>query len=219
MVDNFELIKSILKFDLPEHFYFVQLLKRQADDPMIGGKKNPTYHGDMHSRLLKNYFIRKPDDLDKFKDEIINLCNTEDVRAYISLNRRSNKAVCVRIYEHIYACMKGGTYKNPECLLSSASGKTNSEPKETKSWLIDVDKEYLPYLEDLANIVNKCKSEFKCGNIMHEIHTKSGMHFIVHPFNKYDYNNYWNEFRLAHPDAPETAPVIQPDNPTILYVK
>lgn len=217
MVDNFELIKSILKFDLPEHFYFVQLLRRQADDPMKDGKKNPTYHGDMHSRSLKNYFIRKSDDLDKFKDEIINLCNTEDVRAYIRLNRRSNKDVNMKIYEHIYACMKGGTYKNPERLLSSACGKSNSEPKESKSWLLDVDKEYLPYLDDLIKLVNKCKSQFSY-IVMKEIHSKSGMHLIVHPFNKDDYEKLWAEFKSTHQDAPETAPAIHPDNPTILYV-
>lgn len=217
MVDNFELIKSILKFDLPEHFYFVQLLRRQADDPMKDGKKNPTYHGDMHSRSLKNYFIRKSDDLDKFKDEIINLCKTEDVRAYIRLNRRSNKDVNMKIYEHIYACMKGGTYKNPERLLSSACGKSNSEPKESKSWLLDVDKEYLPYLDDLIKLVNKCKSQFSY-IVMKEIHSKSGMHLIVHPFNKDDYEKLWAEFKSTHQDAPETAPAIHPDNPTILYV-
>ena len=218
MVDNFELIKSMLKFNLPEHFYFVQLLKRQSDDPMKDGKKNPTYHGDMHSRSLKNYFIRKPEDLDKYRDEIINLCNTEDVRAYIRLNRRSNKDVSMKIYERIYACMKGGTYKNPERLLSSACGKSNSEPKETKSWLIDVDKEYLPYLDDLIKLVNKCKSQFTY-ILMKEIHSKSGIHLIVHPFNKDDYKKLWTEFRTTHPDAPETAPKIHQDNPTILYVK
>lgn len=216
MVDNFENIKAVLKFDLPEHFYFVQLLKRQSDDPMVDGKPNPTYHGDMHSRSLKNYFVRKPNDLDKFKEEIVSLCNAENVRAYIRLNRRSNKDVNIRIYEHIYACMKGGTYKNPERLLSSACGKANSEPKETKSWLIDVDEEYLPYLDEIVLRLNKCKSQFK-SIIMNVIKTKHGIHLITHPFNKDDYENQWNDMRTTYNEAPEIPPVIQPDNPTILY--
>ena len=218
MTDNFELIKKMLLFYLPEHFYFVQLLRRQADDPMIDGKPNPLYHGDMHSRSLKNYFLRTPEDLDKVKPDIIKLCKEHDVRAYIRLNRRSNKAVSIDMYEHIWASIKGGTFKNPERLLSSACGKSCSEPKATKSWLIDVDKEYLPFQDMIVKIICACRSKFKEQPIIAYIPSKSGLHMITHPFNKDDYANQWYALgTTVLRKAPVDPPAIHADNPTILY--
>ena len=217
MTDNFELIKKLLLFDLPEHFYFVQLLRRQADDPMKDGKPNPLYHGDMHSRSLKNYFLRTPEDLDKIKPDIIKLCNEHDVRAYIRLNRRSNKAVSIDMYEHIWASIKGGTFKNPESLLSSACGKSCSEPKATKSWLIDVDKEYLPYQAVIVHCIAESKSKFKDQPLIAYIPSKSGLHMITHPFNRDDFKKKWAEMREQLIKAPEEPPAIHTDNPTILY--
>ena len=217
MTDNFELIKKLLLFDLPEHFYFVQLLRRQADDPMKDGKPNPLYHGDMHSRSLKNYFLRTPEDLDKIKPDIIKLCNEHDVRAYIRLNRRSNKAVSIDMYEHIWASIKGGTFKNPERLLSSACGKSCSEPKATKSWLIDVDKEYLPYQAVIVHCITESKSKFKDQPLIAYIPSKSGLHMITHPFNRDDFKKKWAEMREQLIKAPEEPPAIHTDNPTILY--
>lgn len=57
MVNNFETIKNLLKFDKLGDCYYLQLLRRQSDDPMIGGMPDPNYHGNMHSRSIKDYFI------------------------------------------------------------------------------------------------------------------------------------------------------------------
>ena len=57
MVDNFAQIRSLLKFDNDGDCYYVQLLRRQSDDPMKDGMPDPNYHGNMHSRSLKDYLI------------------------------------------------------------------------------------------------------------------------------------------------------------------
>ena len=54
-VDNFAIIRKLLKFDKPGDCYYLQLLRRQSDDPMIDGKPQPNSHGNMHSSTIKNY--------------------------------------------------------------------------------------------------------------------------------------------------------------------
>ena len=54
MVDNFDKIRSLLKFENDGDCYYVQLLRRQSDDPMTNGKPDPNYHGNMHSRSIKD---------------------------------------------------------------------------------------------------------------------------------------------------------------------
>ena len=89
MVDNFEIIKRLLTFENEGDCYYVQLLRRQSDDPMIDGIPDPAYHGNMHSRSIKDYFITSVDHLEQRKDDIIKLCQTFNVRAYIRLNKRN----------------------------------------------------------------------------------------------------------------------------------
>lgn len=36
MVDNFELIRTLLKFESKDDFYFIQILQRSKDNPEIG---------------------------------------------------------------------------------------------------------------------------------------------------------------------------------------
>lgn len=207
MVDNFEQIKSILKFDDKTMFYYIQLLRRAADDSHDENSK--LYHGNMHSRSLKNYHWYEASDVDKYENEIKTLCNTNNCRAYIRLNRRSDEKVSIDLYEHIYLCMKSKTFKRPHYLLASACGKGNSEPKATKSWLIDVDAEDMVNLPYIYEAIKLAKSKFE-DKLMYEIKSKSGVHLITHPFNKDDYKNFFINKKLV-------APSIHEDNPTILY--
>jgi len=55
MINNLENIKPLLKFDDPDHFYFLQLLRRPKDGHDIGS----------HGVNVKNYYIRNMEYLDK----------------------------------------------------------------------------------------------------------------------------------------------------------
>ena len=209
MPNNFEQIKKILKFDRPDMFYYIQLLRRQSDDPKTDPQTSKLYHGNMHSRSLKNYCIYSLDELEKYEKEIISLCDQQNCRAYIRLNRRSDEKVSTEMYEHIYTCMKGHTFKRPTGLLPSAIGKANAEPKETRSWLVDLDLDDLSNYDAVLAAVAQAKSQF-AEKIMHKVKTKHGIHLITHPFNKRDYENYLKALGIA-------VPTIHEDNPTILY--
>lgn len=215
MTDNFDLIKKILKFEEEGDCYYVQLLRRQADDPMIDGKKDPAYHGNMHSRSIKDYFVCSTDYLDAKKDEIISLCKQHNVRAYIRLNKRTYKNIALHMMKHITEQIcSGETFSSPFHLVASAAGKANSAGKE-KTWIVDLDADYLPYEDSIKSLIEQCEpiDEKKC---LYAIPTKSGKHIITRPFNIQKFQNLWFQSLLMQ-DLP-ASPDIHKDNPTILYV-
>ena len=51
MIDNFDLIKTMLKFESEDDFYFAQIIQRKKDNPNgVNGSNNS-------SRLIKAYYI------------------------------------------------------------------------------------------------------------------------------------------------------------------
>lgn len=207
--DNFDLIRSLLKFDKPDTFYFVQLLRRRSDAP--SEDKQNKYGGNTISRTVKNYYISSMESFNRHEDEIKRLCNSEGVRAYIRLNRRSNKDVALHMMENIVSYCKNGNFPRPEKLVLSACGAVESEDKSDKTWLFDLDKEYF----EQENFIKKTIMECQCSAQQQivTIPSKTGKHLIVHPFNIQQFRNAWqSEFpNIKMPD-------IHKDNPTILYV-
>lgn len=161
MVDNFDKIREYMErqsFDWKEgDCYYVQLLRRSSDDPMIDGQKDPKYHGNMHSRSIKDYFVKSIDHLNKLEDNIKLLCKTFNVRAYIRLNKRNYKQIAMQMMKQIAEqAASGDSFSSPFRVVSSAAGLSNCAGKN-KTWLIDVDKEYLKYENEIINAVLKCE--------------------------------------------------------------
>lgn len=211
MVDNFELIKSLLKFENPGDCYYVQLLRRQSDDPKINGVPDPMYHGNMHSRSIKDYFVCSTDYLDAKKDEIISLCKQHNVRAYIRLNKRTYKNIALAMLKHITEQLcSGETFSSPFHMVSSAAGKANSAG-DAKTWLIDLDKEYLDYENEVKELIAQCEP-FDKEKVKVTIPSKSGKHIITYPFNIQKFSQLWC---LKHPDM--KMPDYHKDNPVIIF--
>lgn len=238
MVDNFDIIRKILRFDHDGECYYVQLLRRAADDPKPDVKPDPAYHGNMHSRSVKDYFIHSLEHLDHVENEIKELCRMFNVRAYIRLNRRSFKKIALQMLKHIAEqASSGGTYSSPHHLVSSAAGTVHDEPNKT--WLVDLDTPYLEHEEQIKNLICECEpiksriadtmkflsfgdedTQYRhCRKAYIEQHmltipTKSGKHIIVQPFNKKEFSDKWSSAGLAHLIPCD----IHKDNPTILFV-
>ena len=239
MVDNFELIKEYMEKQQLEweegDCYYVQLLRRQADDPLKNGVKDPKYHGNMHSRSIKDYLIRNIDHLDKVKDDIKMLCDMFNVRAYIRLNKRNYKNIALEMMKHIAEqCKSGETFSSPFHLVTSACGTVCQAGKD-KTWIVDIDKEYLPYENDVMEMILDCQpydkkiqayrdlglseeeSRNAVKNTFFVVPTKSGKHFVVSPFNKQMFSVRWEKFtKEKNLDLKQMD--IHKDNPTILYV-
>lgn len=239
MVDNFELIKEYMEkqqLDWQEgDCYYVQLLRRQADDPLKNGVKDPKYHGNMHSRSIKDYLIKDIDHLEKVKDDIKMLCDMFNVRAYIRLNKRNYKNIALEMMKHIAEqCASGESFSSPFHLVTSACGTVCQAGKD-KTWIVDMDKEYLPYENDVMEMILDCQpydkkiqayrdlglSEEEARNAVKSkffvVPTKSGKHFVVSPFNKQMFGVRWEKFtKEKNLDLKQMD--IHKDNPTILYV-
>lgn len=221
MVDNFEQIRSLLKFENEGDCYYVQLLRRQSDDPHTDGMADPRYHGNMHSRSVKDFLIPSLEYYDKVKEDIIAMCKLFNVRAYIRLNKRTYKSIALEMLKHIATqCASGETFNSPYSLVASAAGQVCSAG-EGKTWIVDLDEEYLPYQEDMfrmmfecepyvRNIQSMCKVLINSTYMSQEdaynyavrnekantpvIPTKHGRHIISKPFNVQTMTNKWNDF-------------------------
>ena len=164
MVDNFDKIRSLLKFENEGDCYYVQLLRRQSDDPMTNGKPDPNYHGNMHSRSIKDYFVPSLEYFDQKKEEMKSLCDTFNVRAYIRLNKRNYQQISFAIMKHITEqLVSGQTFNSPFSLVASAAGNCNCAGKD-KTWILDLDEEYVTYKDSIYEMIVGCepfKSEWE----------------------------------------------------------
>lgn len=161
MVDNFDKIREYMERQLHNwkegDCYYVQLLRRQSDDPMIDGQKDPKYHGNMHSRCIKDYFVKSIDQLNVIEDEIKLLCKTFNVRAYIRLNKRNYKQIAMQMLKHIAEqTASGESFSSPFKIVSSVAGLSNCAGKN-KTWLLDVDKEYVEHTQDILDMILDCE--------------------------------------------------------------
>ena len=211
MVDNFDLIRDWIRdkqLDWKDgDCYYVQLLRRQSDDPMTNGVPDPNYHGNMHSPSIE-YFDRK-------RDEIKKLCDTFNVRAYIRLNKRNYQQMAFNTAKHIMeqAC-SGQTFSSPFTIIASAAGTANAAGKD-KTWICDLDEEYVPYTKNIKDMI--CSCEPHASNVkwferapLNKIHedaleyyqnrefftvpTKHGIHIVCKPFNTADFKQKWDAF-------------------------
>ena len=250
MVDNFELIEKYMEKQAltwkEGDCYYVQLLRRQADDPMIGGVKDKKYHGNMHSRSIKDYLIKSVDHLEDVKEDIKNLCNMFNVRAYIRLNKRNYKNIALEMMKHIAEqCASGETYSSPFHLVSSACGNC-CQAGEDKTWIVDVDKEYLPYEKEIIDMICECEPHKQqiqkeielshgsaCLRIIYGksdeetkkkyiernffiVPTKSGKHIVCKPFNKMTFQQNWEQFCKSRSIELKCMD-IHKDNPTLIF--
>lgn len=212
MVDNFEIIKPLLTFENEGDCYYLQLLRRQSDDPMIDGIPDPSYHGNMHSRSIKDYFITSIDHLEQRKADIIKLCETFNVRAYIRLNKRNYKNIALHMLKHIAEQeISGQTFSSPFHLIASAAGIANCAGKGNKTWIVDCDAEHKPHLDKIEEIIFECEPYASSKTILQplpRIPSKSGVHLIPHPFNSAVFEKRWNLYVIEN-DIPAAMPQFE----------
>lgn len=161
MVDNFDKIREYMERQLLDwkegDCYYVQLLRRQSDDPMIDGQKDLKYNGNMHSRSIKDYLVKSIDHLNKIEDDIKLLCKTFNVRAYISLNKRNYKQIAMQMMKQIAEqAASGDSFSSPFKVVSSAAGLSNCAGKN-KTWLLDIDKEYVEHEQEIIDMILECE--------------------------------------------------------------
>lgn len=107
MIDNFELITEFIKTRIGEgEFYFLQILRRRKDNPD---------NSDKHAHLIDSFFIRSAEDLTKNAEKIKQKCQLNNARAYIRLNKRSDKKVALETLRLVTECICSENYDVKVC--------------------------------------------------------------------------------------------------------
>lgn len=193
MVDNLNLIRTFLKFESPDDFYYLQILQRKKENPEIGS----------NSRVIKNYYIKSEEHLLVRYDEIKKLCEVFNARASIRLNKRSFRKVGMKAMVNIANTMMNEEYQFLKASYDRACGLGHNDSE--KKWILDIDGSYTyQQLEKMEEIINNSLPEGK--NTIVYLPSKSGLHLITKPF---DSRKFTSEF-------PEVE--IHKDNPTNLYI-
>ncbi len=190
MINNFEHIKTLLRFEDENEFYFVQVIQRKKEHPELG----------RNNHLIKAYFIHSIEQLDKYTEEIVGLCDKFNARAYIHLNRRNSKVVAFEMMELLATNIKLNQFNQLSKLYTTVCGNHHSD--KDKTWIVDIDVKDFSKLIEMGYFINNIEPIGL--KIITIIETKNGYHLITKPFNS-------KVFGEKYPDLE-----IHKNNPTIL---
>ncbi len=196
-VNNFKLIRDFIEFESEDDFYFVQILQRAKDNKELGS----------NNRLIKSYYIRSKESLDKHSAEIIKICDIFKARAYIHLTKRSFKQVALLAIANLAHRINSNGEDHAARSYNTACG--NQYDYNTKKWIVDIDTKDKNIIASIKEIIELVEPEGE--KILIEIPTKNGVHLITKPFNSKEFQNKYksiDEFQVLD---------IHKNNPTILY--
>jgi hypothetical protein len=205
MTDNFNAYKQFITekwsySDLPEgdSYFVVELIRRGKDNPDMPAAN---YH-------FKNYYIRKPEDLDKYEQEIKSLCEMLHLRAYASVNIKSFKQVSLDTMAELARRIANNDFKKNYAVFESCSGSYCHSGD--KQWVVDLDdcKLHDEYPELIKELINSCKPDGD--KIVTEFPTKSGVHIITTPFDRQQFIELCEEYDIKDAD-------IKKNHLTLLY--
>jgi hypothetical protein len=193
MIDNIDVVKSLLNFAEPGDFYMLYVFKRKKDQPE-GERDN---HQSV--RTIKTYCVDSVEYLDKRYDEIKQLCEMFNARAYIHVQKQNHRDVSLDMLASLAERIKNGA-QNQKGLFDSVVGQIKTKEKR---WIVDVDTTDKQFLRDITMNIMEIQP---VGNKVEKvIPTKNGFHLITQKFNVM-------EFKKLYPDVD-----IQKKNPTLLY--
>ena len=204
MINNFELIKSLLTFSSDDIYYHLQVIQRKKDCPEIGS----------NNRVIKSYFICKLESLEKIKQEVINLCKLFNARAYINVTPKSLRKTTLLQIKYLSKRLYVNDLKKIWKSWNSCAGEIKGEEPR---WIVDIDHNVDdPNLEPawgtIADFIDyKCDPKidpldgFFDTKIIVDIPTKNGYHLITTPFNL-------QQFKEKYPDID-----VHKNNSTLLY--
>ena len=194
MIDNIEIIKTLLNFSEQGDFYMLYVFKRKKDQPE-GERDN---HQSV--RTIKTYCIESIDHLERRYDEIKQLCEMFNARAYIHVQKQNHKDVSLNMLSSLAERIRDGV-SNQKGLFDSVVGQIKTQEK---IWIVDIDTKDIQELRNVQVTINGCKPEGP--KTKYVIPTKNGFHLITDKFDVL-------EFKKQYPEID-----IQKKNPTLLYL-
>lgn len=197
MVDNFDKIRDLLKFESDDDYYFMQILQRKKDHKegtRVSGTNN-------NSRLIKAYYIDGLSHYDFVKPEVIEMCKIFNARAGLNLNKRSFEASALH---HLKKCtdqilnkVHNKAYKAyPSIAGAYLSGSD-------KVWILDIDD--MSYTGRMITVINEnCMP--KGDKYITTIPSKVGQHMLCKPFDLKMFSSFYPDIE------------VHKNNPTNVYI-
>lgn len=193
MINNLEQIQQLLSFPDDDTFYHLQIIKRKKEHAELGS----------NSMIVKTYYVKSHEHLQKVMPEVISLCTFHNARGCINLNRRSFEKMAFQLLRKVADQIMNKDYKSARKAYESVCGAYADE--ENKKWIIDIDVKDMQRVEIIRNTIFNCMPERRSNKVLGLLETKSGYHIICSPFNIQEAKEFITED-------------IHKDNPTILYI-
>lgn len=218
IVDNFDIIRGLLKFDDKDDFYFLQIIQRKKDGNQVPSANNGY-------RTIKTYYIRSIEDFERRKEAIIQLCEQNNARAYINLNVRNAKEVALTAAKAYIDLVREDRCEQGHRVYDHACGVT---PKMgvKKKWIVDIDELTKQQVDIICEKICKCRSAYHWNavndtydNIIAEIPTAHGVHIITRGFDVGRFREILEQttsIALTKEQIKEIV-TVKKDNPTLLY--
>lgn len=193
MIDNFDLIKSLIDFGEDSGlFCHLQIIRRGKDHPDLPAA----------NKTIQTWLVKSPEHLDKLKEDVIFLCEHYQARAYINVTPKLfgklNTLIMCKLSENIH----NGNIINPWHIYNSAIGELQGIDKR---WIVDIDTKEQSQIDVISDVVKRCKGS-SGQRIIATVPTLNGVHLITRSFDL-------KEFR-----AFSTCIDVHKNNPTILYI-
>lgn len=197
MIDNLKLITPLLEFKEEGDFVMLYIFKRKKDQPAEFQNESQSV------RTIKTYCVSSVEYLESKYEEIKQLCQVFNARAYIHLQTQNHKEIGLLMIEELAKRIYNGVYIQKN-IFDSVVGKIKYK---NKIWIIDIDTKEPLYIERVI----RCVSSLREDAFITTIPTKNGVHLITKPFNSEMFNKLLSV-------GEDVIPEIQRKNPSILFI-
>lgn len=187
-VNNFDVIIPYLNFNKSIHL--VWLVQRNKDGNNCGNKGNK-------QRTIKSYYFQSVEKLQEKKEEIMQLCKQNNCRAYICVNTKPVVKVLFTlqsiVMDKLQEQLNHNSYLSLHGIIDSAVMKSGGDGN--KLWVIDIDKDDIVFVNEIAAYINKQRSGFNTNAITY-FKTLKGYHLITHPFDCQNFNKKYPDIEI-----------------------
>lgn len=200
-INNIPLLISKFKFNSPEEFYFVQIIRRRKENPELNKHAQIIHNFNIHESDIENDKLTP-----KLEARIKELCIMHNARAYIRMNKRNSGKIALEMIMRIPKLILSSNTPNLYRLYDGICGEFHHD--ENKTWVIDLDD--ISLLEKVTIAITHCYStdkKFKGEKTFYEVPTLNGKHIICNPFNMMQFNELMLGTKIDY----------HKDNPTIFY--
>ena len=204
-IDNFFNVAGFMSFENENDFYHIQVISRKKDN----GVKD---FG------IKEYSVRSVESLYKIENEVKQLCEMFNARAYVYVNRRNYKNIALKMIKELSDIVCDENYKKCKQAFKSCCGKYSSAGG-SKLWIIDVDITDPTRIEAIGNTVHEIiTSDVNASECyVDKIRTVNGWHFLIRPCDTRQLKCMLDVLQNTYSEIKEID--IKKDNMTLLYYK